>query len=218
MTASTRQGRDLAGPRRAAKITIGVGVVLVLCTGRAEKLPDLTLLGAVGVAVVVCAVAYLATTAAAAGRASAVILFVGVALVLAAVAGLLVRWQLGGDYAARYGEKTTVALSADCTVYEKSYRRSRLRAADRTECPNSTWQADGRTRTGEAVVSWESYERGKVPKQIEAYAVGDRAYSVVPEKSRTALGLWGGVPLWALWAGLALVVTAPLLGRLRRAT
>jgi chromate transport protein ChrA len=216
MTATGRKGSGLTGRMRAAKVAIGVGVVLVICTGRTEKLPDLTLIGAIGLGLVICAVAYLATVTATAGRASvpsragsaaAVALFVGVALAVAASAGLLVRWQLGALYAARYGTRTTVTLSDQCTVYEKVYRGS-FHASDRTECANSTWQADGRLHTGNAIVAWDAYKGPDLPAQIDAYAVDDQAYSILKEKTRTAVSLWGGVPLWLLWAGLATALIA----------
>jgi len=220
MSAPTRKDENLTFRLWLAKVAIGVGLVLVVCTGSAGSV---SLIGAIGVALAVCAVAYLATVTATAGRGSApsragsvtvVALFAGVALALAASVGLLVRWQLGEQYAASYGTKTTVTLSDQCTVYEKVYRGS-FHASNRTECANSTWPADGRIRTGNAIVNWDAYDGANLPKQIEAYAVGDRAYSIVKEKNRTAVSLWGGVPLWLLWAGpatalIALIVLARL--------
>ncbi|MFC0006691.1 hypothetical protein [Micromonospora siamensis] len=203
MSTSITAGDTLPLRLWATRVLLGVGVVLTLCAG------NTWLFGAIGVALAIGAVAYLAQLkVVAAGppdRAASVAtvaLFVGLALALAAGAGLLARWQFGYEYAARYGTRTTVTLSDRCTVHEKVYRGS-IHASDHTECEGSTWTADGRRHTGDAVLRWDSFDGAKPPRQVEANAVGDEAYSVIPDRERSSAALWGGVPLWVLWAGLA---------------
>jgi hypothetical protein len=222
----------------AARIVVGAGVVMVACTWRNEKYPDLTVVGAVGIAVIIVAAAYLITTGitawitartgagrgraaipSRAGSVAAAVLFVGLLLGLAAGVGFLVRWQMADQYAAHYGDRITATRSETCTVYGKDH--GGLRASDRTECTDSAWQVGGQRRTGTVIVAWNSYEGSSLPTRIEAYAVGDRAYSLQPESERTQIARWGGVPSWLLWTGLALCAGAAFTlvrpGRLRRA-
>jgi hypothetical protein len=143
-------------------------------------------------------------------------------LVIAAGIGFVARFMMPFEYAEHWGERATVTRSDDCTTWVKDY--GGLKAADRTECAKSTWQVDGESRTGTLIVSWAAYnEPGveeQVPDEIEANVVGDEAYSIPPEKDRTWVAAWGGVPLWVLWIGGPLTAVALFAlyrpGRLRR--
>jgi hypothetical protein len=208
MTAVRRRVRTTL----AARVTAGVGAVFVVCTGRTEKVPDITIVGALAVAAVIVALAYLGVEAATRGRGARrspvgpALLFVGILLIVSAGVGFAARYLFVFQYADHYGHRTSVTRSDTCTVLRE----------DHTECPGSEWYVDGERRTGTLIASWKVYDdtpgtRSRVPARVEANVVGDRAYSIPPEQDRTQLARWGGVPPWVLWVGLPVTAVALVL-------
>lgn len=150
-----------------------------------------------------------------AGLVALLLLALSVGVTLAALTGLLVRWQAPASYHARVGTLVTAQLPNGCEadVPAKITRGTRIDI----ECEGARWQAAGQDRTGTIVVAGVDMGSGyKAPAQIEAYVIDDRGYSVAETGRQPSIGGWGAMPPWPLLPALLVGAAAGyLLRRIR---
>ncbi|BCJ76257.1 hypothetical protein CS0771_58010 [Catellatospora sp. IY07-71] len=150
-----------------------------------------------------------------AGVAALLLLALSVGVTLAAVTGLLVRWQAPASYHARVGTLVTAQLPNGCAadVPAKIRRGTRIDI----ECEGARWQDAGQDRTGTIVIASADMGSGyQAPAQIDAYVIDDKGFSVAEAGRQPSIGGWGAMPLWPLLPALLVGAGAGyLLRRLR---
>lgn len=133
----------------------------------------------------------------------AVLLIAGsVGLFLAAILGLGMRSWDPADYHGWYGTRVQVQLPDTCG-YLVQTRRSGAKGADpNIVCEHALWQLAGRAVTGTAVIGWDDVEQPEkaaaVPERVDAFALGDTAYSVKRVGHVRLTGIYAGLPWWLL--------------------
>jgi hypothetical protein len=153
------------------------------------------------------------------GVPAALIVAGSVALFLAALLGQGVRWLDAADYHGRYGTRVTVQLPEKCTYDETRYASGIKGIDPDIACDKARWQVGGRPVTGTAVIGGEDVTTAQgfgVPKQVEAFAMGDRAYSVRRVGQVESVAAYGALPPWLVLVAAILALLGLVgLGRAR---
>jgi hypothetical protein len=205
-----------------AAAAVAAGLVMVICSGGSGG-PAYSGLGfgllVFGVPLVAVVGAVLAYRPAERGRVrtlalgtlALLVLYAGMAAMVASVSGQVVRWVDPADHFGRSGTKVIVTLPDKCDKDVWVRVGSGAKATDPdVVCHGATWQVDGASRTGTVVIGLTDTNLPGgtigVPDRVEAFVLGDKGYSVNRVGKIEKVAIWGGVPLWWLPAGVVVAL------------